>query len=67
MSQFNDHNILTDSDDTTLSHIQAWDLKGANSVDHDLLFICYVLHCKLSCALKKNNPNCQYMSYLNPK
>lgn len=33
MSQFNDHNRLTDSDDTTLSHIQACDPKGTCSVN----------------------------------
>lgn len=45
-----------DSNDRTLSHIQACDLKGTVSVHHDLPSIFYVLHCKLSCALEKKNP-----------
>lgn len=53
MSQFSDHNRVTGSDDTTVSHIPACDWKGAGSVHHELPFICYVLCCKLSCALEK--------------
>jgi len=45
MSQFNDRSRLTDSDDT-LSHIQAYDLKGTGFVYHELPTIyplCFIL------------------------
>lgn len=66
MSQCNDHNRLIDSDDTTLSHIQACDLKGTCSVNTMIYSIWDVLHCKLSCALEKKNPillSCELFKY----
>lgn len=69
MSQLNDHNRLTGPDDTTLSHIQACDLKGTGSAHHKLptfYLLCFGLSASL-CFGKSEIPNCQYRSYLNQK
>lgn len=57
MSQCNDHNRLTDADDTTLSHIQACDLKGTcsvNTVIYSLSGTFYIANFPV--LWEKNNP-----------